>query len=103
MSDSTNSGINVATADQTLPHVTPKGNTTMGQTLASATSGGNTTSSMGVGSQVPNPSATPVDANHLVGSNQGDHRVPAKDGATGALSAISNAPGPRGETGQSGS
>jgi hypothetical protein len=53
------------------------------------------TGGMSVKSQLPEPTAKPVDANHLEGSNPGDHRIPAKDGATGALDTIKNAPGPR--------
>ncbi len=55
---------------------------------------------MSVGSQLPAPVAVPVDANHLEGSNKGDHRVPAKDGVTAALAQAADNGGPRQSAGQ---
>jgi len=50
---------------------------------------------MSCGSQLPAPTATPVDFRTITGSYAGDHRKPAKDGATGAIAEIANAGGPR--------
>jgi hypothetical protein len=55
---------------------------------------------MSIGSQLPAPAAKPVGHKALEGSNQGDHRIPAKDGATAAIDAIRNAGGPRDARGQ---
>lgn len=68
--------------------------------LVGRESGGNTTSSMSVGSQVPNPVAPRVDQKDLV---SGADSRKSGDTAAASVAAISNAPGPRGETGQSGS
>jgi hypothetical protein len=55
-------------------------------------------SGMSVGSQLPTISAKPVDANHLVGSNQGDHRAPSLK--TDITAFAKNSPGPRESVGQ---
>jgi hypothetical protein len=39
--------------------------------------------------------AKPVDANHLEGSNKGDHRAPSRDVAAASLATASNNGGPR--------
>ncbi len=53
-------------------------------------------SGMTCGSQLPAPAAKPVDANHLEGSNKGDHRAP--NTGTGVTDQFKNQAGPRGET-----
>lgn len=45
-------------------------------------------------------SAKPVDANHLEGSNKGDHRAPSKDTAKASLDSCADNGGPRAAVGQ---
>lgn len=54
-------------------------------------------SGLSVTSQVPNPIARPVDRRTIEGSTPGDFRS-GGDTAASSIAAISNAPGPRGET-----
>ena len=56
----------------------------------------NINSGFTVSSQLPQPSAKCVDANHLQGSNQGDHLIPARHGVTATLDGIAaSGRGPR--------
>lgn len=68
--------------------------------LAREASSDSINSGFNVQTQVPATVAKPVDFKSLAGSYAGDHRVPAKDGATAAIEALKNAGGPRSPVGQ---
>jgi hypothetical protein len=66
--------------------------------LPSEASSDSINSGFSVTSQIPAPTAKCVDADHLEGSNKGDHRAPAN---TSDLTAFAkNSPGPREAVGQ---